>query len=102
MIKIKNNKICIEINIPIKPLMMILVFILTCAITAGGTFGVLSYFSHRSYHEEAIPCTDFLDKPDGITVHYVENGREKSRDVPRLSPAVRAANRFFFIPINGK
>ncbi len=83
MIKIRNNKICIEINISIKPLVMILVFILTCAITAGSTFGVLSYASRRSYHEEAIPCKDLLDKPDGITVYYVEDGCEKSQKLSK-------------------
>ncbi len=83
MIKIKNNKICIEISIPIKLLVMMLVFVLACAITAGSTFGVLSYFSHRSYHEEAIPCKDLLDKPDGITVHYIENDREKSEKLSK-------------------
>lgn len=38
---------------------------------------------YLEYNEKAVPCEDFLDRPDGITVHYEENGEPKSQKLSK-------------------
>lgn len=60
-----------------KRLLIILVsIVLVLALTAGVLCGIAYY---RNYHEVAIPSEKFLDYPDGITVHYTEGDRSRSK-----------------------
>lgn len=54
---------------------IILVIVLGCAVIVGVLLG--AYINHK-----AIPCRR-LDKPDGITVNYMEDGVAKSKQLSR-------------------